>query len=117
MLRKRVTKLIISVTIYVAVSLITIALMFTAIVLKDNKIRSLEKSQKVVYFPDSKGSSVDYTGYVIDKSEEENDTYSISVVGYGKFLVSKVEYYEIQIGKKCPDFILNRGQNVQRKAV
>lgn len=116
MLRKRVTKLIISVTIYVAVSLITIALMFTAIVLKDNKIRSLEKSQKIVYFPDSKGSSVDYTGYVIDKSEE-NNKYSISVVGYGKFLVSKVEYYEIQIGKKCPDFILNRGQDVQRKAV
>lgn len=108
--------MIISVTIYVAVSLITIALMFTAIVLKDNKIRSLEKSQKIVYFPDSKGSSVDYTGYVIDKSEE-NSTYSISVVGYGKFLVSKVEYYEIQIGKKCPDFILKRGQDVKRKAV
>lgn len=117
MSRKRVTNFVISVMIYFVVSLLVIIAMFSAIVIKDNKIRDLEKSHNVVYTPDNKGSLYNYVGYVIDKSEEYNGTYSISVVGYGKFMVSKVEFYEVQTGKKCPDFILKRGQNVPRKAV
>lgn len=117
MLRKRVTNFVISVMIYFVTSLLIMIVMFSAIVIKDNKIKDLEKSHNVVYTPDNKGSVYNYVGYVIDKSEEYNGTYSISVVGYGKFMVSKVEYYEIQTGKKCPDFILKRGQNVTRKAV
>lgn len=107
----------ISVMIYFVTSISIVVLMICAIVIKDNKIRDLERSQKIVYSPDNKGSVYDYVGYVIDKSEEYNGTYSISVVGYGKFTVSQVEYYEIQTGKKCPDFILKRGQDVKRKAV
>ena len=117
MSRKRVTNFVISVMIYFVTSISIVVLMICAIVIKDNKIRDLERSQKIVYSPDNKGSVYDYVGYVIDKSEEYNGTYSISVVGYGKFTVSQVEYYEIQTGKKCPDFILKRGQDVKRKAV
>ena len=97
MLRKRVTNFVISVMIYFVTSLLIMIVMFSAIVIKDNKIKELEESHNVVYTPDNKGSVYNY-------------------VGYGKFTVSKVEYYEIQTGKKCPDFILKRGQNVTRKA-
>lgn len=86
MLRKRVTKLIISVMIYFVTSLLIMIVMFSAIVTKDSKIKELEKSYNVVYTPDNKGSIYNYVGYVIDKSEEGNDTYSIFVVGYGKYL-------------------------------
>ena len=48
-----------------------------------------------------------YIGYIIDKTIS-NDKYFVVVIGYGYIEVSKVEYYELQQGKKCPDFILDR---------
>lgn len=48
-----------------------------------------------------------YIGYIIDKTIS-NDKYFVVVIGYGYIEVSKVEYYESQQGKKCPDFILER---------
>lgn len=51
-----------------------------------------------------------YIGYIMDKTIS-NNKYFVVVIGYGYIEVSKVEYYESQQGKKCPDFILERYSN------
>lgn len=50
-----------------------------------------------------------FIGYVVRKYEN-NKRYYIYVVGYGKYEVYQVEYYETQIGELCPEHILERGK-------
>ena len=50
-----------------------------------------------------------FIGYVIRK-HENNKRYYIDVVGYGKYEVSDVEYYETQIGELCSEHIIERGR-------
>lgn len=50
-----------------------------------------------------------FVGYVVRKYEH-NKHYYIDVVGYGKYEVLEVEYYETQIGELCPEHIIERGK-------
>ena len=50
-----------------------------------------------------------FIGYVVRKYEN-NKRYYIDVVGYGKYEVSQVEYYETQIGELCSEHITERGK-------
>lgn len=51
-----------------------------------------------------------YIGYTVRKYKYGTKFY-IDVVGYGKYEVSEVEYYEAQIGELCPTHILKRSNN------
>ena len=48
-----------------------------------------------------------YIGYTVRKYKYGTKFY-IDIVGYGKYEVSEVEYYEAQIGELCPTHILKR---------
>lgn len=44
------------------------------------------------------------------KKERQGQGYHITVKAYGKFLVTKKEYEQIEIGDKLPKFLIERSQ-------
>ena len=77
---------------------------------KNEEITRLIENQVIEYQTDSWDGRYSYIGYIINKTKD-GDNYTLQVVGYGNFNVSEVEYYEVELGKKLPQVIMNRGAN------
>ena len=90
--------------------LVLIGLTFYELNYKNEKITKLLDTQVIEYKTDSWDGRYSYIGYVINKTKD-GDNYTLQVVGYGNFNVSEVEYYEVELGTKLPQFIMNRGAN------
>ena len=72
-------------------------LILCLVAVQDGKIRRLEaKRPEIIYKVDNAGSGL--AGIVIGK-EFDGNRYSITVSGYGKFLVNKEQYDRAEIGK------------------
>ena len=90
--------------------LVLIGLTFWDLNYKNEKIDKLLDTQVIEYKTDSWDGRYSYIGYVINKTKD-GDNYTLQVVGYGNFNVSEVEYYEVELGTKLPQFIMDRGAN------
>lgn len=88
--------------------LILIAVLLTPFVI----IPKLDKMEyklnhPVIYQVDNAGGMT-AIGVVTEK-KVENGGYSVAVNGYGWFLVTKEHFEMIEVGRKAPQFLLERG--------
>ena len=86
-------------------------ILFTVILMWDNigiKEQLSQERSKIVELRSR--DEYRYIGYTVRKYKYGTKFY-IDVVGYGKYEVSEVEYYEAQIGELCPTHILKRRNN------
>lgn len=77
------------------------------IVKLENKIAELEARPAVTYQVDNAGGMTDI-GVVTAKTFGDGQ-YSVAVNGYGWFLVDKEHYDMIEVGRKAPEYLLERG--------
>ena len=94
----------------IIILLVLLGLAFYDLNYKNEKITKLLDTQVIEYKTDSWDGRYSYIGYVINKTKD-GDKYTLQVVGYGNFNVSEVEYYEVELGTKLPQFIMDRGAN------
>ena len=65
-----------------------------------------EREMVIIHKVDSAG--VEMLGQITDKEIIEG-RYTVTAEAYGKFLVTKEQYYEISIGDPIPEFLKGRG--------
>ena len=94
----------------IIILLVLLGLSFYNINCKNEEITRLVENQVIGYKTDSWDGRYSYIGYVINKTKDV-DKYTLQVVGYGNFNVSEDEYYEVELGTKLPQFIMDRGAN------
>ena len=90
--------------------LVLLGLTFYDLNYKNEEITRLLDNQVIEYKTDSWDGRYSYIGYVINKTKD-GDKYTLQVVGYGNFNVLEDEYYEVELGTKLPQFIMDRGAN------
>lgn len=72
-----------------------------------DKIKRLEaRRPEIIYKVDNAGSGL--AGIVTGK-EFDGKRYTITVSGYGKFLVNKEQYESLKVGDGIPDYLKKRG--------
>lgn len=82
-------------------------LILCLVAVQDGKIRRLEaKRPEIIYKVDNAGSGL--AGIVTGK-EFDGKRYTITVSGYGKFLVNKEQYESLKVGDGIPDYLKKRG--------
>ncbi|HEM4066598.1 TPA: DUF1372 family protein [Streptococcus suis] len=70
------------------------------------KIAQHEQQPVIIYRVDNEG--IDMFGKVTDKDVIDGHYY-VEVKPYGKFLVTKDQYEEIEIGQEMPEYLKGRG--------
>lgn len=88
--------------------LILIAVLLTPFVI----IQKLDKMEyklnhPIIYQTDNAGGMT--TVGVVTQKKAENGEYSVAVNGYGWFHVSREHFDMIEVGRKAPQFLLERG--------
>lgn len=74
-----------------------------------NKIKRLENQPKtIIYKLDNAGGVIDQTGKISDKNVLEG-RYTVTIKGYGNFLVTKEQYDSLKVGDPIPDYLKIRG--------
>lgn len=74
-----------------------------------NKIKRLENQPKtIIYKLDNAGGIIDQTGKISTKSVLEG-RYTVTIKGYGNFLVTKEQYDSLKVGDPIPDYLKIRG--------
>lgn len=67
-----------------------------------------DKKTVIIHQVDNAGGSMDVLGKITDKEVIEGK-YTVTVGGYGKFLVTKEQYQEIRVGDDIPEFLKGHG--------
>lgn len=62
----------------------------------------------IIHKVDNAGGSMDVLGKITDKEVIEGK-YTVTVGGYGKFLVTQEQYDSLQIGDEIPEYLKKRG--------
>lgn len=76
---------------------------------KDQEIERLKNQPKmVVYEVKSAGGIIDRTGTITAKNVLEG-RYTVTISGYGNFLVNKEQYDSLKIGDPMPDYLKGVG--------
>lgn len=71
------------------------------------KVKKLEaRPIEIVYQVDSAGAVG--TGVVTSKSEHDG-RYTLTISGYGNFLVTKEQYEDVKVGDPIPEYLKKRG--------
>lgn len=74
-----------------------------------NKIKRLENQPKtIMYKVDNAGGIIDQAGKISAKNVLEG-RYTVTIKGYGNFLVTKEQYDSLKVGDPIPDYLKNRG--------
>lgn len=74
-----------------------------------NKIKRLENQPKtIIYKVDNAGGIIDHTGKISAKNVLEG-RYTVTIKGYGNFLVTKEQYDSLKVGDPIPDYLKIRG--------
>ena len=74
-----------------------------------NKIKRLENQPKtIIYKVDNAGGIIDQAGKISAKNVLEG-RYTVTINGYGNFLVTKEQYDSLKVGDPIPDYLKIRG--------
>lgn len=74
-----------------------------------NKIKRLENQPKmIIYKVDNAGGIIDQAGKISAKNVLEG-RYTVTIKGYGNFLVTKEQYDSLKVGDPIPDYLKIRG--------
>lgn len=77
----------------------------TKIISQSQKIERLESQPKiVVYEVKGAGDVIDLTGTITAKNVLEG-RYTVTINGYGNFLVNKEQYDSLKIGDQMPEYL------------
>lgn len=81
----------------------------TKIISQSQKIERLESQPKiVVYEVKGAGDVIDLTGTITAKNVIEG-RYTVTINGYGNFLVNKEQYDNLKIGDPMPEYLKGLG--------
>lgn len=76
----------------------------------NKRIEQLEARKLItIHRVDNAGGSMDVLGKITDKEVIEGK-YTVTVGGYGKFLVTQEQYEAIRVGDPIPDFLKGTGR-------
>lgn len=76
----------------------------------NKRIEQLEARKLItIHRVDNAGGSMDVLGKITDKEVIEGK-YTVTVSGYGKFLVTQEQYEAIRVGDPIPDFLKGTGR-------
>ncbi|WP_065427536.1 DUF1372 family protein [Streptococcus cristatus] len=76
----------------------------------NKRIEQLEARKLItIHRVDNAGGSMDVLGKITDKEVIEGK-YTVTVGGYGKFLVTQEQYEAIKVGDPIPEFLKGRGK-------
>lgn len=74
-----------------------------------NKIKRLENQPKtIIYKVDNDGGIIDQAGRISAKNVLEG-RYTVTIKGYGNFLVTEEQYDSLKVGDPIPDYLKIRG--------
>lgn len=74
-----------------------------------NKIKRLENQPKtIIYKVDNAGGIIDQAGRISAKNVLEG-RYTVTIKGYGNFLVTEEQYDSLKVGDPIPDYLKIRG--------
>lgn len=80
-----------------------------SVVQLEGKIKRLENQPKtIIYKLDNAGGIIDQTGKISAKNVLEG-RYTVTIKGYGNFLVTKEQYDSLKVGDPIPDYLKGRG--------
>lgn len=80
-----------------------------SVVQLEGKIKRLENQPKtIIYKVDNAGGIIDHAGKISAKNALEG-RYTVTIKGYGNFLVTKEQYDSLKVGDPIPDYLKNRG--------
>lgn len=76
---------------------------------KDQEIERLKNQPKtIIYKVDNAGGIIDRTGTITAKNVLEG-RYTLTISGYGNFLVNKEQYDSLKIGDPMPEYLKGLG--------
>lgn len=79
------------------------------IVNQEQEIKRLKNEPKmIIYKVDNAGGIIDRTGTITAKNVLEG-RYTVTINGYGNFLVSKEQYDSLKIGDQMPEYLKGLG--------
>lgn len=80
-----------------------------SVVQLEGKIKRLENQPKtIIYKVDNAGGIIDHAGKISAKNVLEGH-YTVTINGYGNFLVSKEQYDSLKIGDRMPEYLKGIG--------
>lgn len=79
------------------------------IVNQEQEIKRLENQPKtIIYKVDNAGGVIDRTGTITAKNVLEG-SYTVTINGYGNFLVTKEQYDSLKVGDQIPEYLKGIG--------
>ena len=95
-------------------SIVILLAILMAAIIKINRlnerVEQLEARKLItIHRVDNAGGSMDVLGKITDKEVIEGK-YTVTVGGYGKFLVTEEQYDSLQIGDEIPDYLRGVGR-------
>ena len=75
--------------------------------LERQKKKKEDKKTVIIHQVDNAGGSMDVLGKITDKEVIEGK-HTVTVGGYGKFLVTQEQYEAIKVGDPIPDYLRGR---------
>lgn len=79
------------------------------IVNQEQEIKRLENQPKtIIYKVDNAGGVIDRTGTITAKNVLEG-RYTVTINGYGNFLVTKEQYDSLKVGDQIPEYLKGIG--------
>lgn len=80
-----------------------------SVVQLEGKIKRLENQPKtIIYKVDNAGGVIDRTGTISAKNVIEG-RYTVTINGYGNFLVNKEQYDSLKVGDPIPEYLKGIG--------
>ena len=99
-------------SIYIFSIVVLLAILLAAIIKinrLNERVEQLEARKLItIHRVDNAGGSMDVLGKITDKEVIEGK-HTVTVGGYGKFLVTKEQYDRLQIGDPIPDYLRGVG--------
>lgn len=99
-------------SIYIFSIVVLLAILMAAIIRinkLNERVEQLEARKLItIHRADNAGGSMDVLGKITDK-EVIDGKYTVTVGGYGKFLVTEEQYESIKVGDEIPEYLKKRG--------
>lgn len=100
-------------SIYIFSIVVLLAILMAAIIKinrLNERVEQLEARKLItIHRVDNAGGSMDVLGKITDKDVIEGK-YTVTVGGYGKFLVTQEQYESIKVGDPIPDYLKGGGR-------
>ena len=100
-------------SIYIFSIVVLLAILMVAIIKinrLNERVEQLEARKLItIHRADNAGGSMDVLGKITDKEVIEGK-YTVTVGGYGKFLVTQEQYESIKVGDPIPDYLKGVGR-------